>query len=174
MVYVKVLQLGMLVFMLHFSLEISHSQIPIQISILLTWLLTQYHSSFMSVTYLSQVMTHVSLLNWSIIYTIHLKPLISAHSRVPRSSILRMHQTEYAFSILHQFGMDDCAPSRTLFLESLTLSKETYTPYVDATLYRMLVENILFLTKTWLDITYLVSVVSRFHANPSSVALTNN
>ena len=41
MVYVKVLELGMFIFMLHFSLEISYSQIPIQIFIVLTLLLTQ-------------------------------------------------------------------------------------------------------------------------------------
>ena len=60
-----------------------------------------------------------------------------------------MHWTEYALNILHQFHMDDCAPSHILLLESLTLLKKIYTPCVllECILYRMLVENLLFLIK---------------------------
>lgn len=49
------------------------------------------------------------------------------------SSGSRMHQTKYALSILHQFGMDDYAPSHTPLLKSLTTSKAC-TPCVDATI----------------------------------------
>lgn len=79
---------------------------------------------------------------------------------------LRMHQTEYAVSILQQFGMEDCAPSSTPLPEGTTLSKDSATPLVDATLYRMLVGKLLFLTKTRPDITHAVSVVSRYMQNP--------
>ena len=84
---------------------------------------------------------------------------------------IRMHQTEYATSILHQFGMDQCAPSQTPLPEGITLSKESATPPVDATLYRMLVGKLLFLTKTRPDITHAVSVVSRFMQNPQEAHL---
>lgn len=57
------------------------------------------------------------------------------------------HQIGYALNILHQFAMDSCAPHSPL-LESLTLSKGTSTPCVDATSYWMLGGQ-LFLTKTY-------------------------
>ena len=79
---------------------------------------------------------------------------------------LRMHQTDYAKSILQQFGMEDCAPSPTPLPEGTVLSKESSTPPVDATLYRMLVGKLLFLTKTRPDIAHAVGVVSRFMQNP--------
>jgi hypothetical protein len=66
--------------------------------------------------------------------------------RTPHS--LRMHQTEYALSILQQFGMDTCKPSMTPLPEGLLLPKQSDSPLVDATLYRMLVGKLLFLTKT--------------------------
>ena len=79
---------------------------------------------------------------------------------------LRMHQTEYALSILHQFGMDNCKPAQTPLPEGLLLSKQSDSPPIDATLYRMLVGKLLFLTKTRPDISYAVSVVSRFMQSP--------
>ena len=79
---------------------------------------------------------------------------------------LRMHQTTYALSILKQFGMEHCAPSPTPLPEGTVLSKNSNTAPVDATLYRMLVGKLLFLTKTRPDITHVVSVVSRFMQAP--------
>ena len=89
--------------------------------------------------------------------------------RTPTS--LRMHQTEYALSILHQFGMDNCNPSQTPLPEGLLLPKHSDSPPVDATLYRMLVGKLLFLTKTRPDISYAVSVVSRFMQSPQDIHL---
>ena len=89
-----------------------------------------------------------------------------------RDSIgLRMHQTEYALSILHLFNMEHCSPSHTPLPEGITLSKDSTTPHVNATLYRMLVGKLLFLTKTRPDITHDVSVVSRFMQNPQEAHL---
>ena len=48
------------------------------------------------------------------------------------SNRLRMHQTTYAHNILHQFGMDQCAPSPTPLPEGTSLSKDSGTPPVDA------------------------------------------
>ena len=79
---------------------------------------------------------------------------------------LHMHQREYALSILRLFHMEDCKSSFTPLPEGLILSKDSGTPPIDATLYRMLVGKLLFLTKTRPDITHAVSVVSRFMQNP--------
>jgi hypothetical protein len=87
------------------------------------------------------------------------------------STGLRMHQTKYALSILHLFNMEHCSPSHTPLPEGLILSKDTNTPPVNATLYRMLVGKLLFLTKTRPDITHALSVVSRFMHNPQEAHL---
>ena len=87
------------------------------------------------------------------------------------SNGLHMHQTEYALSILRLFNMEDCNPSHTPLPEGLILSKETATPPVNATLYRMLVGKLLFLTKTRPDITHAVSMISRFMQNPQEAHL---
>ena len=84
---------------------------------------------------------------------------------------LHMHQRQYALRILQFFQMEDCKPSLTPLPEGLSLSKNSDTPPVDATLYRMLVGKLLFLTKTCPDLTHVVSVVSRFMQNPQEVHL---
>ena len=84
---------------------------------------------------------------------------------------LHLHQRQYALGILQLFQMEDCKPSLTPLPEGLTLSKNTDTPPVDATLYRMLVGKLLFLTKTRPDLTHAVSVVSRFMQNPQEAHL---
>jgi hypothetical protein len=84
---------------------------------------------------------------------------------------LHMHQKEYALSILQQFSMEACSPSLTPLPEGILLSKDSATPLVDATLYRMLVGKLPFLTKTRPDLTHVVSVVSRFMQNPQEAHL---
>ena len=84
---------------------------------------------------------------------------------------LHMHQRDYALSILRLFHMEDCKPSHTPLPEGLVLSKDSPTPPVDATLYRMLIGKLLFLTKTRPDLTHAVSVVSRFMQQPKEVHL---
>ena len=87
------------------------------------------------------------------------------------STGLQMHQTEYALSILQLFNMEHCNPSLTPLPEGLVLSKNSNTPPVNPTLYRMLVGKLLFLTKTRPDITYAVSVISRFMQEPQEAHL---
>ena len=82
-----------------------------------------------------------------------------------------MHQTKYALSILHQFNMDHCAPSYTPLLKGMFLPKDTATPYVDATIYRMLISKFLFLINTKPDLTHDVNVVTIFMQNPHEMHL---
>lgn len=76
-----------------------------------------------------------------------------------------MHQIEYNLSILHQFNMEYYAPSHTPLPKGMILPKDTATVHVDATVYRMLVGKLFFLTITRPYITHVVSVVSRFTQN---------
>lgn len=61
--------------------------------------------------------------------------------------------------------MEHCVPSHAPLPEGMILPRDTATPYVDVTLYRMLVGKPLFLTKTRPDLTHVMSVVSRFMQN---------
>ena len=82
-----------------------------------------------------------------------------------------MHQSDYALSILRLFSMEHCNPSYTPLPEGLVLSKDTNTPPVNPTLYRMLVGKLLFLTKTRPDLTQAVSVISRYMQTPQEAHL---
>ena len=53
----------------------------------------------------------------------------------------------------------------------MLLPKDIATPHVDATIYKMLVGKLLFLTKTRPDITHAVNVASRFMQNPQEIYL---
>lgn len=155
-------------FMQPSSLGTYFSHMPIRISISLILAKTPLHFWSMSMTSLSREAILVSLLNSKSISTTISVPTTSGPFNVylgvqfeRTSTSLRMHQTEYALSILQQFGMDTCNPSPTPLPEGLLLLKQTNTPPVDATLYRTLVGKLLFLTKTRPDISHAVSAVSQ-------------
>ena len=71
-------------------------------------------------------------------------------------------QYKYAFIILKCFKMDDCKTCATPFQLGLKLNKECSYPKVDTTLYRQLVSSVIYLTHSHLDLSFVVSVVSRF------------
>ena len=85
------------------------------------------------------------------------------------STGLHMHQTTYTLSILNLLNMQHYSPFYTPLPEGL--SKDSATPSVNATIYRMLVGKLLFLTKTRPDITHAVSFVSRFMQAPQEAHL---
>ena len=87
--------------------------------------------------------------------------------QVTRStSGIGLSQPKYAFDLLWIFHMLDCKSAPTPFVFEVKLSAECSTPLVDATLYRQLVGSLLYLTHTSLDISYVVSLVSRFMHEP--------
>jgi hypothetical protein len=62
--------------------------------------------------------------------------------------------------------MLDCKSAPMPFLSGVKLSAKCSTPLVDATLYRQLVGNLLYLTHNHPDISYAVGLVSRFMQEP--------
>lgn len=50
-----------------------------------------------------------------------------------------LHQADYAQSIVHDFDMTDCNPSRTSLPARLTLQKDTCTSYVNPCHYQRMV-----------------------------------
>jgi hypothetical protein len=77
-----------------------------------------------------------------------------------------LSQSKYATYLLTHFHMSDCKPSPTPFQCSVKLFVECTTPLVDATLYRKLVGNLIYLTQSRPDISFSVSLVSRFMQQP--------
>jgi hypothetical protein len=63
-------------------------------------------------------------------------------------------------NIIMRFNMVDCNPCATPFQFGLKLTKIRQTPIVDATIYRQLFDNIIYLTHNRPDITFFVSMVS--------------
>lgn len=62
--------------------------------------------------------------------------------------------------------MSNCKPSPTPFQSDVKLSVECITPLVDATLYRQLVGNLIYLTHNMPNISFVVSTVSKFMQQP--------
>eukprot|EP01018_Ginkgo_biloba_P029557 Gb_20738 [translate_table: standard] len=77
-----------------------------------------------------------------------------------------MSQVKYAMDILKKFNMSDCKPLATLVQFGLKLSKYEDSDSVDTTLYRQLIGSLIYLSSTRPDISYAVSLVSRFMADP--------
>ena len=58
--------------------------------------------------------------------------------------------------------MKDCKPSKTPFLSGVKLEEASSSPMVNNTLYRQLIGCFLYLTHTRPDLSYAVSVASRY------------
>ena len=82
------------------------------------------------------------------------------------TSGIKMAQTKYALDLHDRFQMTECKPSGSPFLSRVILEDGVTTPLVDNTLYRQLVGSLLYLTHTRPDLSYAVSVVSRYMQEP--------
>jgi hypothetical protein len=71
--------------------------------------------------------------------------------------------------LLTHFNMDDCKPCATPFQSGVKLTKTCQTPTVDATLYQQLVDNLIYLTHSRPNISFVVSVVSWFMQDPKEI-----
>jgi hypothetical protein len=73
-----------------------------------------------------------------------------------------LSQTKYSIELLNKFGMEDCKHSLTPMEHKLKHSKFEGVELVNSTRYRKLVGSLIYLTNTKLDLTYLVTILSRF------------
>ena len=69
---------------------------------------------------------------------------------------------KYATVLLVRFHMSDCKSAPTPFQSGVKLTVECTTPLVDATLYRQLVGSLIYLTHSQPDLSFSISLVSRF------------
>jgi len=81
-------------------------------------------------------------------------------------------QTKYTKSLLDRFRMADCKSSSTPMEKGLKLSAKTDSKVVNELVYRQLVGNLIYLTTTRPDLSYVVSVISRFMTTPQEVHWT--
>ena len=78
-------------------------------------------------------------------------------------------QTKYAQDMLNKFHMLDCHPSPTPSAHGEVLCRDDGADLVDEKTYRSIVGSLIFVTHTRPDITYSVSLVSRYMTNPYEI-----
>eukprot|EP00253_Pinus_taeda_P014057 PITA_14057 len=79
---------------------------------------------------------------------------------------ISLSRSKYAYDLLWHFHMEDCKPATSPFQSGAKLSVTCTSPEVDATLYRQLVEKLLYLTHTRPDISSVVGLIAWFMQNP--------
>ena len=79
-----------------------------------------------------------------------------------------LSQENYAREIIKKFKMEHSNSVSTPCLTGLKLSKEGEGKLVDPTMFRSLIENLIYLTATRPDIMFAISLVSRFMEKPFS------
>ena len=82
---------------------------------------------------------------------------------------IKVHQSKYALDFLNKFNMKYCKPSKTPFLSVVKLEEADSSPMVNNTLYRQLIGCLLYLTYTRPDISYALSVASRYMDQPHEI-----
>ena len=76
-----------------------------------------------------------------------------------------MCQHKYAKDLLQKFGMLNCKPISTLVEVNAKLCAQEGKELEDPTMYRQLVDSLIYLTLAWPDISYVVGVASRYMQN---------
>jgi hypothetical protein len=75
-------------------------------------------------------------------------------------------QSKYVMDLLTRFKMADCKPCATPFQSGVKLTKTCQTPTVDAAIHQELVDSLIYLTHSQLDISFAVRMVSQFMEDP--------
>eukprot|EP00253_Pinus_taeda_P001771 PITA_01771 len=73
-----------------------------------------------------------------------------------------LSQSKYARNLVDRFRMQDCKPTTTPTKPGVKLSAQSSSPFVDETIFRQLVGNLIYLTATRPDISFAMSYISRF------------
>lgn len=80
-----------------------------------------------------------------------------------------LSQRKYAKDLFHKFGMLSCKPAVTPMNVNEKLQLNDGVEMVDVRKFRSLVRGLIYLTHSWLDIAYSVSLISRFMQNLSKL-----
>jgi hypothetical protein len=80
-----------------------------------------------------------------------------------------LSQSKYACDLLRHFHMDDCKPTPSPFQSGVKLTTTYTSPEVDATLYRQLVDILLYFTHTHPDLSFDVGLVASYMQTPHEI-----
>jgi hypothetical protein len=83
-----------------------------------------------------------------------------------RERSIFISQTKYVSELLKKFGMEDCKPAITPMEKNLKLSKFEGGGLVSSTRYQQLIGSLIYLTNTCPDLSFAVSVLSRYMQEP--------
>lgn len=75
-------------------------------------------------------------------------------------------QKKYVGKLLNIFGITDCSSLSTLMEHNLNLTSKEGNEFEDATKYKWLVGSLIYLTTIRSDISYVVSILSKFMKKP--------
>ena len=82
------------------------------------------------------------------------------------TSRIKISQSRYSSDMLKRFHMEDYKEAPCPFLSGIMLEEDGSTPLVDNTLYRELIGSLLYLTHSRPDISYAVSIASKYMQEP--------
>ena len=77
-----------------------------------------------------------------------------------------INQAKYARNLVKRFGLDKAAHARTPMAANAKLTSDPSGESVDVTLYRSMIECLLYLTVSRPNIAFSIGVCSRFQSNP--------
>jgi hypothetical protein len=84
---------------------------------------------------------------------------------------LIVNQSDFAQSIIDEYGLTDCNPTQTPLPAGFTICRDTKTKPIDPTLFRSIIGKLMFLTNTRPDITFAVNLLSRYSSAPQQAHL---
>lgn len=82
------------------------------------------------------------------------------------SSGVLVTQRQYVRELLSEFGLSECRSVHTPMVDKLRLEPDMQASLTDKTMYQRMVGKLIFLTHTRPDISFAVSLVSRFMCCP--------
>ena len=89
-----------------------------------------------------------------------------------RKDEIFISQEKYAKNLVKRFGLDSKKHTSTLMSSLAKLSRDATGVEVDPTLYRSMIDSLLYLTASRPDIAFSVGVCARFQATPKESHLT--
>jgi hypothetical protein len=84
---------------------------------------------------------------------------------------LMINQSDFAQTIIDDSGLTDCNPTQTPLPAGFTICKDTKTKPIDPTIFKSIINKLIFLTNTKPDITFAVNLLSRYSSTPQAAHL---
>jgi hypothetical protein len=78
-------------------------------------------------------------------------------------------QKKYAREVLERFKMDDCNPVQVPIISGTKLARDGEGEKIDSTYYKQMIGSLMYMTATRPDLTYDVSLISRFMEAPTEL-----